>query len=162
MDQLLAQLTSKDAKAFIGNLEKSFSGLPHLPKGITKFFVDITPWLAGFSGIVSILTGLSSLFAQNAGYGFMRRAMVFSGVNPIYFWIVGAIAVVYGFLLLYAFNLIKEKTLNGWIFLFWASMLGVIQQLVGVFFGGVGVVGLVISTVITLYLLFEIKPYYKK
>ncbi len=158
---MLEQLTGPQAMNLISQIEKPFKGLPHLPKGLIDFLVGIAPWLVGIGGILSILAALSS-FGVATG---MQSANVWmryvAGISPIYFVLTGVFELVMGGLMLMAFNPLKNKMMKGWVYMLWLQLLSIAQMVVGVFFASSGLVSLVISVAIGLYVLFEVKPAYK-
>ena len=161
MASVLDRLNDKQAKATVASVEKIFKGLPHLPKGIVNFFVTIAPWVAGFAGVVGIMGGLSLLFSPMNFFrmdAFMRMA----GYSGGYFAIMGVIQLASSTLLLLAFNHLKNKKMLGWMYLFWANVVGVVSSIVSVMVGGGTIVGVIISTFIGFYILFEMKGGYKK
>jgi len=160
MQTVTSFLTQPSAMGIIAKLEKSFAGLPHLPKGVVNFLVIIVPWLALLGGIFGVLGGLSSVFSTNR-FGFTAEVMKLVGINPTYFVMTGLIQIVSGALLLMAFTHLKQRHLTGWIYLFWNTALSIVQVGVGIIFLGMGsVVGLIVGLAIGYYLLFEVKSQY--
>lgn len=161
MASALSGLTGKEAQNLVSQFEGIFKTLPHLPKGLIDFLVNIMAYLAGLGGIFSLLGGISMILNSSNTYGMMGW-MRLAGLNPSYFIITGVFQLLSGALLLMAFNPLKGKKLEGWMFLFWVTILGVIQQVVSLLLGGGGIVGMVISVLISFYIIFELKPSYKK
>lgn len=158
---MVDKMTGKDATELVKKIETAFKGLPHLPKGVVDFLVAIAPWAVGLAGVMSIVSGLGSLVAtgrQNALWMALDR---YAGVNSTYFTIAGIFTLVLGALYLMAFSPLKAHKMTGWMYLFWANVLGIIQSVLGVVFGFGGIVGTVIGAAIGLYFLFEVKPRYK-
>ena len=156
---MLEQLTGPQALKFISQIEAPFKGLPHLPKGVVNFLVNIAPWFAALGGVFSIIAALSS-FGAATGYQ-SSVWMQLAGINTAYFWLTGVVELIVGVLMLMAFNPLKEKLLKGWIYMFWIEVIDVAQMLIGVAFGGSNVVSMVIGLLIGLYFLFELKSSYK-
>jgi hypothetical protein len=159
MNKYTKILSSKKAMKLINMLGDFFKKAPHLPKSWTKFLAKIMPWLALIGGIGSIIEGLRNLTMKGngMGYGYMRAWL---DINPSYFVLVGILSIITGFLLLMAFNFLKEKKEQGWIYLFWTNLTGILANLLGVIFAYQGVFGLVVGTLIGLWLVFEIKREY--
>ena len=155
------QLTGKEAQGFVGKFEAVFKGLPHLPKGIVDFLVSVSPWLAGLGGIFGVYGGLTSLFFSQRRGAMWQYVKAYSGVGSGYFIATSIISLLTGALLLMAFGPLKNKKLNGWMFLFWANILSLIQSIVSLVFGYGGLMGILIGAAIGFYILFEIKKSYK-
>lgn len=128
---------------------------PALPKGIKELLVKIAPWLAIIGVVISIpgvlvLFGLSSLITMMpyGGYGMMKWGGGFS---------IGVIFLIAALILeiLAIPGLLKRKVM-GWNYLYYAALVNAVYALVRF-----DLIGLVIGTLISLYLLFQIKSYYK-
>lgn len=156
---MIDALTNKQAQGYVKPLEDIFKNLPHLPKGLVDFLVSITPWLAGLAGILSILGGLSSVSGQQRVNRFMSNLI---GISNTYWLLSGIISIIVGVLLLLAFSHLRNKKIEGWMLLFWADILGVIHSVLAIVYLNSSLVGTIISVLIGFYILFEIKPAYKK
>jgi hypothetical protein len=153
-------MTSKEALDFINKIGDIFKGLPHLPKSWVKFFVKITPWLVLIGGIGSIVSAINYFTLMR---GMEKVARVFAPIariNPIYYVAMSIAMLILGVLYLKAFGPLRDKKITGWIYLFWAEAISIIQILLGVIFYSQGIWGGVIGTFIGLYMLFEIKKEY--
>ncbi len=157
----LDSLTGPEAQNFIKKIESIFKVAPHLPKGIINFLVMIVPWGALLGGIFGLIGSISLLTGSSLGWG-MTRWLRWAGVSTTYYLVLGVFQLVTSVLLLLAFNQLKNKKFAGWMLLFWISLIGIAQNAVGIFFGYNSIIGTLISAVISLYLLFEVKPSYKK
>jgi len=155
------KLTGKEAQGFVGKFEAVFKGLPHLPKGIVDFIVSVSAWLALIGGIFGIYGGLTGLFCSQRSGAMWQYVRAYSGVGSGYFIATAIISLLTGALMLMAFSPLKNRKLNGWMFLFWANILGLIQSVVSMVFGYGGIMGVLLSAVIGFYVLFEIKKSYK-
>lgn len=129
---------------------------PALPKGIKETLVKLAPWLAIIGVVVSIpgilvLFGLSSMMSglPYSGYTMMGYGGGFS--ISVLFVIATMILEI-----LAVPGLMKRK-LAGWNFLYWAVWVSAVYSLLSY-----QIVGMVIGTLISLYLLFQVKSYYKK
>ncbi len=146
---------------FISYLDDVFSKAPKLPKPFTNVLVSIAPWLAGVGGVLGIIGSLQSI---SYGFGSMSQyAELFSQFARIprwYFTFVGVIQLLSSALLIMAFSPLKDKKYYGWLLLFWNMLLMTIQNLVGLAVGLGGAVGVLLSILIGLYLLFQMKPEY--
>lgn len=156
---ILDKLTDKQAMDFISSVEKLFKDLPHLPKAIPTILVKISPWLALIGGVFGILGSLQSItYGIGGGSPYQRIFSEFAGLPAWYFIVVGLLQLISSILLLLAFKHLKNKTMTGWVYLFWNMALMVIQSLVGMLAGLGGIVGFVVVTAVSYYVLFEIKP----
>lgn len=151
------KLTDAKAMGFIDQIGDVFKGLPHLPSGIIDVLVKITPWLALLGGILGLIAGplvgilgsLGSLMALSPYFMFITIVTtVVTLANSI--------------LLLMAFNPLKRREMRGWVFLFWAQMLSVVDIVLSLLQGQTSaLVGGVIGLAIGFYILFEIRGSYK-
>lgn len=159
MPQYLSMLTDAKARALVVKVEEPFKKVPHLPQGIVDFLVTIAPWLVGLSGLVSLFGGISSILNSNnfATWGLVAPLIQ---INPMYFILTGIVSILMGVLYLMAFSPLRQRALEGWMYLFWGLVLGIVQSLIGIAFNFGNVVGLVVGTLIGLYILFEIKKEY--
>jgi hypothetical protein len=155
------KLTGKEAQGFVGKFEALFKGLPHLPKGIVDFIVSISPWLAGLGGIGAVYGGLTGLFFSQRRGAMWQYVRAYSGIGNGYFVATSIFSLLTGALLLMAFTPLKNRKLSGWMFLFWANILGLIQSAVSLVFGYGGLVGMLVSAAFGFYVLFEVKKSYK-
>ncbi|MBD3279467.1 MAG: hypothetical protein GF390_02020 [Candidatus Pacebacteria bacterium] len=164
---LQKQLMCPQVMEVVAKIEDSLKSVPHLPEGLTKFLVKIAPWLALLGGIGGILGGLSTLTMRGqmnqTGVGVMAEVMAqLADISPAYFILTGLISIASGVLLLLAFKPLREKKLLGWVYLFWNMVLSVVQSVLGVVMAYGSVVGAVIGLLIGVYILFEVKPHFKK
>lgn len=138
-----------------GTLAPFFAQMPHLPAGGREFIVSISPWIAlvfGILGVISLL-GLS-------GIGVLMSLVTFGLALPILIHIL--IGLLSAALLLMSFTGLKARTKRGWNLLFYSLIVSVIGSIVGLFVGGMSsIVGMAVGVFIGLYLLFEIRSYYK-
>ena len=155
---MLAQLTDSKARDFSDQIGSIFKGVPHIPKSWVKFLVKIAPRLAGLGGLTNVLSGFSSVMGGGAFNSMMYH---YAGVGRNYFLINGIFSLLLGVLLLMAFSPLKAKKMDGWMYLFWTQILGVVQTVVLLAYFGGGWLASVIGIVLGLYILFEIKPAYK-
>lgn len=157
MADITAKLTDAKALSFIDQVGDVFKNLPHLPANVIEILVKLAPWLALLGGILGLIAGpligilgsLGSLFTLSPYL--MVMTIVSAGVT-----IIGSI------LLLMAFNPLKERAMRGWILLFWAEMLSVVDIVFSVIQGRTGTLfGGILGLVIGFYILFEIRNSYR-
>jgi hypothetical protein len=149
---------SKDFKSYIGEIERLceeylVKKAPGLPEGAKEAIVKFGPWISliliimsaplilAFLGLGTALMPLSFLGGLNAGLGY-TISMIFSLIMLV----IQVIALP---------GLFKRKK-SAWYLMFYASLLGAVQNAVSFNLGG-----LVVGTLLSLYILFQIKSYYK-
>ena len=124
-----------------------------LPKGLKDFIVMIAPWFA-LIGVVlavpAILTvfGLGAIIAPMAFLGGVRAGTTFS-LSVIFMVITLVLEAL-------AIPGLFKRSKSGWNFVFYASLVGVVENIISFNIGG-----LVIGTILGLYVLFQVKEYYK-
>ena len=140
----------------IGTLEDFFKKAPALPANAREGLVKITPWLALIFGILGVLGGLAgvgllTMFSPLAIFGGASGVASYgTGVIAAWIWLASSV------LLLAAYPGTKARKMSGWNLLFWSEIINV----VGSVLAG-SIVGAIIGGLIGLYLLFQIKSYYK-
>ncbi len=163
MKQLYQLLKGKLAVSVESKFAKAFAEAPHLPKDARNFIVRIIPWFALFGGIASSIAALGSIFAA---FGFRPSFLWFSaegGIAVAYYLTQAVLQAVSGYLLLNAFDFLRNKAAWGWKLLFWNEALSITSALASAIVLNHGsVLGVLIVTLISLYIIFEIKPYYQK
>jgi len=124
-----------------------------IPNNIRELLVKIAPWLVLIGVILAIpgilvLLGLGTIVAPFAVLGGVRAIGTFS-LSMIFVVIV---------LILEAIALpgLFKRSRSGWNFLFYATLVGVIQNIISFNIGG-----LIIGSLLSLYILFQVKGYYK-
>jgi len=126
---------------------------PSLPEGVKEFIVSYGPWIALVFLLLSLPAllfafGLGTVFAPFAFLGGLSAGVGF-GLGLIFsvaMLVVEAIAIP---------GLLKRK-MSAWRLMYYAALLGAVQSLVSFNLGG-----LVIGSGLTMYVLFQIKSYYK-
>jgi amino acid transporter len=161
MQKYFSMLSDDKAMDMIGKIEKPFKDLPHLPKGLREFFVMIAPWLAIIGAVLSALGVVTSLGAVFGMANTMPYAQMLFPKN--YFMVMAVSQALTAVLLYMAYKPLKAKMTLGWVYMYWNMILSVLTMVVGLVMGWQSsIVGLVLGTLIGLYLLFELKPHYTK
>lgn len=127
---------------------------PSLPVNIKEILVQFAPWITIITVIASLpvilgIFGLGAMFyslpfagyAAAAGFNY-TLAVIFLGISVV----MRALAVP-GLL---------ARSKSGWNMLFYATIVNAVYQIINF-----EIIGMVIGTLITLYLLFQVKEYYK-
>lgn len=159
---MLEQLTNDSSLKFIAQIEKIFKDLPHLPKNITEILVKIAPFFAILGGILSVLSSLSMLAAGSSQNMMGAWYPMYGRQHSLYFYVTAVLSIAAGALMIMAYKHLKERKLMGWILIFWAEIISILQSVVGLILLGSGVIGAILSIAIGLYILFEMKPFYAK
>jgi uncharacterized membrane protein HdeD (DUF308 family) len=149
----------KDIKSLADKGVPLFKELPHLPKKWIETIIKILPILILIGGIFSIASALQNIFIFNRTQSWIRQ---WAQINQSYYYISGIFTVIIGSLYLIAYKPLKDKKHEGWLLLFLAAVLSVARSIVELLFGLNGMFGLIISTAISFYLLYEIRPEFIK
>ena len=141
-------------KSLEGTLDLYFGQkAPAMPTNIKELIVNLAPWLTLILGLLSLpailfVFGLGTLFAPFSFLGGVR-----AGFNYSLSMIVLAISVVLEFL---AVPGLFKKTRQGWNFVYYSALVSVLYSLVSFNLGG-----LIIGALISFYILFQVRTYYK-
>ena len=135
--------------AFITWLEGMNAKLPAIPAKGREFLVKIAPYLV-IVCLLFTIQGLLALFSFTSYIAFMGFGMYNRGLS--WFWIFMAVEAV---LYILAISPLFRRSITGWNYLFYATLISALMQLVGF-----NIIGLVIGLAISLYLLFQVRPYY--
>jgi hypothetical protein len=138
----------------IGSLDKFFIKLPHLPKNIRVLINKIIPFLILIFGIIGLIASILT--------GFFLILAIISLDWVVIPEIIGSFALVLldTLFLLKAFKPLRSGNAVGWIYLFWAETLEIVNFIIRVVnketnvFLGIGVI------LLSFYLLFEIGQFY--
>jgi hypothetical protein len=131
-------------------LESWFAKLPNLPVSIRAALVKLAPYLA-IVGLVLSLPAILALLGLGAIAGpLMMSGGMYGGTLALVF----AIASVA--LLALSIRGLFARTATGWQYLYYNALVGAAYSLLRL-----DVFGLIIGTGISLYLLFQIRSYYK-
>ena len=148
MDEKKVKGLHKQTDEVVKSLEKLFKDLPHLPENFRELLVSIAPWLALVFGILGILAGIGAMgISPFALFGGIRVGMTV--------FLSGLVTLVSSILMLMAFPKLTKRSSVGWVYLFWSELLNAAFALLTVS------LGMLVGLVIGLYLLFEVKRYYK-
>lgn len=135
-----------------------FAKAPHLPEGGRKTLIDIVPWLAlifGALGVFGIVTGGSfiSVFSMSfLGFGFGQFSFLLTLAAELAAAVLG----------LLAYQPLMNRSKRGWNYLFYGVVITAAVAVVNMIFGfGYGMGSQVFSTLVGLWLLFEIRSAYR-
>lgn len=126
---------------------------PALPKNIKEILVKFAPWLA-IIGVVLSIPALLTLF----GLGAMMYSLPYGayGVGRGGFSLAALFLVATAVLEALAVPGLMKRKMAGWNFLYYGVWLSAVYSLLSY-----DLIGLVVGLVISLYLLFQVKSYYK-
>lgn len=139
---------------FIGKLDRFFIKLPHLPKRVRVLINKIIPYLALVFGIIGTIASLLTGF-------FMILAIISLdfGILPEIFG--SFLIVVFDTLfLLKAFKPLKNGDAVGWIYLFWAEVLEIVNLVTRIINKETDILLGILTILLSFYLLFEIGQFY--
>mgnify|MGYP001613641180 CR=1 FL=1 len=124
-----------------------------LPDRWREAIVRFAPWLTLILMIVALpallaIFGLGAIFAPLSYLGGVQ-----TGLNYTLGLVVAAIAVVLNGL---AIPGLFKRTRQGWNFLFYATLVGVVENAISFNIGS-----LILGSLLSLYILFQVKSYYK-
>lgn len=140
--------------AWIGRLDAFFIKLPHLPKKLRLIISKIVPWLALGLGLIGALASLIT--------GFFLILALLAWDTSIFWELGGSLALVLlsTLFLLKAFKPLRAGNAVGWIYLFWAQALELLNFLLRVIAGDSNLLAGLVSLLLAYYLLFEIGQFY--
>jgi hypothetical protein len=147
----LSAFTGEKALAFIDVLSKAFNVLPHLPMKISRVLAKIMPWLA----LIGIVLGI--VFSPIMGILSLLSLITLEWDLIATLFVSTIILVLNSAMLIKSFNPLRRLEYLGWVYLFWANVFGLITTGWNVWTGDQPLVRSLISAVINVYLLFEIK-----
>ncbi len=138
-------------------LEAVFKKAPHLPKKVTAILAKIAPYLVLVSGLFLITGGLRSVLGAR---DFQKIFEFWTGIPPVYFYLTGFLQIIAGGLSVMAYKPLKNRHLDGWLILLLLTGLTLIMNVISIFFFRDGLFGLLLSLLISLYVLYELKSEY--
>ena len=148
--------------ALVEPLEKLYAQAPALPVAWRETLVKITPWLALIFGVLALASGLLGVLGAGALTAVAPLAGTNGGILAIWVWVAVAVLFVQGVLLLLAYPSLKKKALKGWNLLFIIELVWLVSRVIDILsFNLIGIISALIGTAIGLYILFQIKSYYK-
>lgn len=128
---------------------------PALPKGGKELLVKIAPWLV-IVGLVLSVPAILSLFTLSSmmsasPYG----AYATAALGPAYYISILLLVVTIVLQVLALPGLFNKKR-SGWNFIFYSSLVSLVSSLISM-----NLVGFIIGGLLSLYLLFQVREYYK-
>lgn len=153
MKQLKALISHPQVVELEKKIADATKGLPHLPEGLTNFFVSIAPWLVIIGAILSVVFSPFAILGSFA-------VMALSPVAGIATLVSSVLSFIYGLILFMAFKPLKNREMDGFMLLFVGSLIGAVQTIVSIV-ASPSSIGSLVGIVIGMYFLFETKRHYK-
>jgi hypothetical protein len=154
MQKATGFLYNKQIKNLAKKGESLFKDLPHLPKNWVTNIVKILPYLVLIGGILTLISQLQSLFAYNRS---QMWAIQWMQINRTHYYVMAGFGILSAVLYLIAYKPLKNKKYEGWLLLFWVTILSILQSLVLLFMGWGNLISSIIAAIIGAYLLYEIR-----
>jgi hypothetical protein len=144
-----------------------------LPKAAREWIVKVSPWLALVGGVVSLWAAWA--FWQ-AGHYVNQLANWANSLSAAYgvpttstrlgvmWYLALVVLVVQAVFMLLAFSGLRDRKKRGWNLLFYSSLVALALGVVELFVSGYGfgsLIGSLIGTAIGMFILFQIRSYYK-
>ncbi|MFA6007335.1 MAG: hypothetical protein WC784_01660 [Candidatus Shapirobacteria bacterium] len=125
---------------------------PAMPENIKELIVKYSPYLTILVMIIAVPT---ILFAFGVGSAFSSIAYLTGSFRPLLYFesLLALVAIVLEFLALPG---LFKRTKKAWQFMFYATLVGLLNSLIGV-----KIFDLILDGLISFYILFQIKSYYK-
>jgi uncharacterized membrane protein len=138
----------------ISKLDKFFIKLPHLPKKIRLLISKIVPYLALIFGIIALIAAVVS--------GALLVLSFFAWDTMTVLEIGGSFLLILldTLFLLKAFKPLRAGNAVGWIYLFWAMIMEIVNLVISVINGEADLRIGIPSLILGFYLLFEIGQFY--
>lgn len=147
----------EDTKASLGKLEAAIEkinkGLPALPVSAKEWIVKATPWIIVILSIL-LLPAILAILGFGAMFGSLSIMAGYS-YGAVYY-IVWALSLVTFIMELSAVKGLIARKKSAWNILFYVALINAVSSLIQV-----NIVSMLISTAISLYILFQIRSYYK-
>jgi hypothetical protein len=136
-------------EGFIKQLNEWFGEkAPALPTKAKEVIVKIAPWLS----LVMVVLAAPAVLALIGFGGYVGRYAIYGSYGGGWYWIFAAATIVLNILALPG---LFKPSKSGWMFSFYAVLVGGVQNIVMMNLGG-----LIIGLAIGFYILFQIKAYY--
>ena len=144
--------------AVIMKMDQLFIKLPHLPKKLLSFINKVMPWLALVGGIIGGVTVVLSFLLTVLSLIALDFALIMTMAGSLLLVLLNTL------FLVKAFKPLRNNDAVGWIYLFWANILGLVNTTISIvngdIFGWQQISLTILMTIVGFYLLFEIGGYY--
>lgn len=137
-------------------IEKTFvefnETVPKLPANVLDIIVKVVPYLALIGGILGLWATVSAL----GMFGAVSMIVPINVTTPALFYIGLLFGVAASILDLVAFPKLQTNSKIGWDYLYYGAVLSFVQSVLSLNF-----IGAILGSLISMYLLFQIRHYYK-
>lgn len=128
---------------------------PELPKGVKDFLVSVAPWVTLISVVISLpavlaLIGISSFVMPMSSY------MAYPVATGTMWMVSSAVLVVTIVLEALAIPGLFKRTKQGWNLVFYSSLVSIVFSIISL-----NLVGGIIGALISFYILFQLRSYYR-
>lgn len=128
-----------------------------IPAKGKEFIVQVAPWVVIIIAVLSIPAVLT-IFGLGSIFGSLALSL---GVSMGFRYYLGiAILVIQIILMFMAFSGLKDRKIKGWRYIFYSDLVSGVYGLVSAYNVG-GAIWSLLGTAIGLYILFQVKSYYK-
>lgn len=135
-------------------LDKIFIKLPHLPQKFNLFITKIIPWIVLLGGIISSIAVAISFLLAILSLIALDFNLIITMTGSLLLVLMNAL------FLIKAFKPLRKNDAVGWIYLFWANVLGIVNSVINIINGDGQILLTIALTLLGFYLLFEITPFY--
>lgn len=126
---------------------------PAIPDNIKEVIVKFGPWLT----LLMLILALPAVLALLGLGAILAPASFLGGANAGVQYIASMVVMVVTLVLeAIAIPGLMKRTKQGWTFMYYSTLVGVISNIISFNIGG-----LIIGTLLSLYILFQVKSYYK-
>lgn len=154
-NQLFEKIFANEKIAnFIGSLDRFFIKLPHLPKNIRVFINKIIPFIVLIFGIIGLIATVTT------GFFLLLAILALDGNIMLELISSFALILIDTMFLLKAFKPLKQGNAVGWIYLFWAEIMEIINFIIRVVNAQTNIWMGIATILLSFYLLFEIGQFY--
>lgn len=144
--------------AAIITMDKIFIKLPHLPQKLLVFMSKVVPWLTLVGGIIGGITVALSFLLTILSLIALDFGLIVSMLGSLLLVLLNTL------FLIKAFKPLRKNDAVGWIYLFWANILGIVNSTLSIASGDI--IGwqeislTILMTIVGFYFLFEIGGFY--
>lgn len=143
----------------IFKIGRVFHHAPHIPAPLMEFLSDILPVLFALMGILHGIIG--ALLIVTAADALQYHQNLAIEVTPFYLLLNGMLAVANGLFMLMSYSDVRRRHERGWKSLILISIIAILQTaFISVYFPQ-SLLSSVLMAVISLYIAYEFKPYFR-
>lgn len=150
--------SSSDYKVYLNKLENILDEYlvgkaPDLPKGLKDFIVTVMPYL----NVIFLILALPIILALIGISAFVMPISFVAGLGSGFSYVAGIVVTVLSVVLeIMALPGLFKRQRRSWTLLYYVALIGGVNNILSI-----NLWGLVVGTGLSLYILFQIKSYYK-